>query len=114
MQAELPGFSGTSDSLKELTEEVVGWADGLAPNRRPENTVVKMVEETSELLDAIVNQKGKEAVASELADCLILLVDLGDMYGINVVRAAQNKMCLNRERDWKADGGVIRRIKEPK
>ena len=93
-------------TLGELQEDVVQWADGIAPDRKPKDAVVKLVSETSELLDAVLNHGDVE---TELADCLILLTDLADMYGIDLITAALRKMQVNRKRGWIAVDGVIRR-----
>lgn len=96
-------------TLKELQEDVVNWADSISPARRPENTMVKLNGEASELLDAIVNRLGQEAVESELGDCIILLLDLAKMYNIDLIAAGERKMVINRRRSWRSEDGVIRR-----
>lgn len=100
-----------SDSLKDITKEVVEWADQIAPARQPKDAVVKMVSETSELLDAVLN-KDPRAVREEIGDVMILLVDLANMYNINPVHAAEDKMGVNRQRKWEMRDGVMRRIRE--
>lgn len=89
-----------------LQRNIVDWADGISSLRRPTDAVVKLVGEASELLDAVVNNKDVEG---EIGDCLILLLDLADMYGIDPVKAGFRKMEINRARKWVADGTVIRR-----
>lgn len=89
-----------------LQRDIVVWADSIAPERMPENTIVKLVSETSELLDAIMNEGDVE---TELADCFILLLDLADMFGVSLVKAADEKMAINRERKWQNVNGVMRR-----
>lgn len=98
-----------TDHLRNLQDEVIGWADVISPARRPENTVVKLVSESAELLDAIVNNRGRDEVAQELGDCIILLVDLAHMHNVDLVQAGLNKMVVNRQREWTVDGNVIRR-----
>lgn len=98
-------------TLRELQDEVVIWADSISPSRRPENTMVKFNSEASELLDAIVNRLGHEAVESELGDCIILLLDLAKMYGVDLIEAGRKKMVINRQRHWRSEDGVIRRNK---
>lgn len=100
-----------NDSLKNITREVVGWADQIAPTRQPKDAVVKMVSETSELLDAVLN-KDPRAVREEIGDVMILLVDLANMYNINPVYAAEDKLAVNRQRKWEMRDGVMRRIRE--
>lgn len=98
-------------TLADLQTEVVQWADGIAPCRQPKDTVVKAVSETSELLDAVLN-KDPTQVADELADLQILLVDLANMYGINLIDAGFRKMHKNKtQRKWEMKDGVMRRIR---
>lgn len=97
-------------SLKVLTEEVVEWADQIAPNRLPQDAAIKAVSEMSELLDAVVN-KDFLAVEDELGDMIILLADIANMYTINLIDAGFMKMRRNREAKWETVDGVLRRIK---
>lgn len=94
--------------LKALTSEVVEWADQIAPSRRPRDAVIKAVSEMSELLDAVLN-KDPKSVEEELGDVMILMVDIGNMYGINIIDAGLKKMVINRGRKWKTEDGVMRR-----
>lgn len=95
-------------TLRDLQSEVVVWADSISPARRPKDAVVKMVSETSELLDAVLNDGDVE---SELGDCIILLLDLAKMYNVDLIRAGAKKMMINRRRKWRSEDGVIRRNK---
>lgn len=97
--------------IYDLKNEVVGWANEIAPDRNPQDTVIKGVSEMSELLDAVVN-KGINDVRGELGDVLILLVDLGHMYDIDIINAALEKMEINRARKWTTEDGVLRRVRE--
>ena len=94
--------------MDRLKYAVLDWADSIAPDREAKDAVVKMVSETSELLDAVLNNGDVEG---ELGDCIILLIDIADMYGVNLVDAGMKKMAVNRERKWINEGGVIRRIR---
>jgi NTP pyrophosphatase (non-canonical NTP hydrolase) len=96
--------------IQNLQKEIVEWADSISAKRTPVNTVVKLVSETSELLDVIVNDDYD--VGGELADCTILLLDLADMYGVDLLMAVREKMGINRDRKWENVNGVIRRKKE--
>jgi len=95
-------------TLKELQDDVITWADGISPERSPKDAVVKMVAETSELLDAVLN-KDRMAVEGELGDCLILLLDIAKMYDVDLVKAGDMKMTINWNRKWESVNGVIRR-----
>ena len=97
-------------TLNELQEEVVSWADSISSERKPKDAVVKAVSETSELLDAVLNDGDVE---QELGDLIVLLLDLAHMYNIDLIAAGERKMVVNRKRRWRNEGGVIRRIKAP-
>ena len=96
--------------LHELKVEVVEWANQIAPSRKPMDTVIKLVDEASELLDAVHN-KSKDEIAGEIGDVMILLADLGDMYGIDIINAGLSKMVVNRAREWTTEDGVLRRVR---
>ena len=97
-------------SLAILQHTVVKWADQIAPQRQPKDTVVKMVSEVAELLDAVLN-KDPSAVRGEIGDVIILLVDIANMYDIDPVTAGLDKMVINKQREWEIKDGVMRRIK---
>lgn len=94
--------------IESLQRSVLDWADQISPGRSPKDAVVKLVSETSELLDAVLNGGDVEG---ELGDCVILLLDLCKMYNINLVKAGHKKMRINVKRKWYSDDGVIRRVK---
>lgn len=96
--------------LSDVTSRVLEWIDKIAPGRKPIDTTIKLVAETAELLDAVAN-KDQDAVAEELADCLICMVDIANMYDINLISVALRKMEVNRQRQWKMEDGVLRRIR---
>lgn len=108
-------MSGTlqecGDRLTRLTTEVVGWADNIAPDRRPIDAAIKAVAEVAELLDAVANKSAHE-VSKEIGDVMILLLDIANMYDIDPVNAGQYKMGINKSRKYYADEkGVMRRDK---
>lgn len=96
--------------MDALKYAVLNWANSISPDRQPKDAVVKLVSETSELLDAVLNGQRAD-VEGELGDCIILLLDLADMYGIDLTEAGFKKMAVNLERSWFSDKGVIRRKK---
>lgn len=96
--------------LSDLTRQILLWINSVAPGRKPQDTVCKMVSETSELLDAVMN-KGDAEVKGELADCMICLLDLADAYNVDIIKAAFEKLEINRQRKWEMKDGVLRRIR---
>ena len=99
------------NDLDRAQERVIKWITPIAPDRKPVNAVVKLVEEASELLDAVLNKSPAE-VAGELADVQILLLDLAHLHGINILEALHDKMNKNEtERKWASHNGVLTRDK---
>lgn len=96
--------------MESLARDVVKWADQISPTRHPRDTVIKMVSEAAELLDAIHN-RGRFDVEGELGDMIILLADISNMYGIDLIDAGVKKMEVNKARKWYTEGNVIRRKK---
>ena len=79
--------------VAQLTQEVVQWANSVFPNRKPQSALLKLFEETGELVK-------DPSDAGEYADIFIMLLDLADMHGVNVVKAIRDKLALNRQRTW--------------
>jgi len=98
------------DSLHDLTRAV----DAFAIERdwhqfhAPKNLASALIVEAAELLEPFqwmseeqsrqLSPEQRQAVASEMADVLLYLVQLGNVLGIDPVAAAQAKLELNAER----------------
>ena len=99
-------MSKTSTSVQELQSEIAAWADGLNPNRTALSLIAKMLEELGEL---IASERQDDPL--ELADVLILALDLAHVQGIDLAEAVQRKMRVNRARNWEiADNGAMRHV----
>lgn len=86
-------------TIKDLQDLVVHWANEVFPDRKPHETLAKLVlEEIPEL--------AKTPTEDEFADVMILVLDLGYLYGIDLEKAVINKMRVNRARSWKKDPKV--------
>lgn len=94
------------NSLPPMTDEVVEWVSGIFPDRRPVHTTIKMVEEVSELMDAVLT--GGRNVGEECADVLILLLDIAHLTGVDLHREFKNKMAVNRNRKWTERNGALK------
>lgn len=104
-------FPEYNDRLVRLTDEVVEWADSIAPDRKPIDAAIKAVAEVAELLDAVAN-KSRHEVSGEIGDVMILLLDIANMYNIDPAQAGHHKMGINKSRRYYADdNGVMRRDK---
>jgi NTP pyrophosphatase (non-canonical NTP hydrolase) len=90
-----------------MTAEVVDWISPLIPdeNRNPFNTSIKLVEETSELLHALHTGEGN--VGHELADIMILTLDIAHLTGVDIVEEFWRKMKINRKRVWNEKNGSL-------
>jgi len=66
----------------------------------------KMVEEVSELMDAVLT--GGRNVGEECADVLILLLDIAHLTGVDLHREFKNKMAVNRNRKWVKRNGALK------
>lgn len=87
-------FSSTKRDIAELQADIADWADRLWPDRKPINALTKLqMEEIPELITGGIE-------ASELADVGILLLDVAYLKGIDLGKAIEDKMRVNRSRKW--------------
>lgn len=94
------------NSLPPMTDEVVDWVSEIFPDRHPMHTTIKMVEEVSELMDAIF--AGGRNIGEECADVLILLLDIAHLTGVDLQEEFKNKMAINRSRKWVKRNGALK------
>jgi NTP pyrophosphatase (non-canonical NTP hydrolase) len=96
--------------IKELTEimhefvRAKGWyaPDSLRP-QTPRNLAVSLSLEASEVLEQFQwqdRQKDKIALASELADVTLYLLQLASVSGIDLEQAVLKKLEENASRNW--------------
>lgn len=89
--------------LDEAAHTVHTWANDAFPGRVPEASLMKLVmEEIPELLQHR-KEKGLEKIGEELADCFILLLDLAEIWKVDVPNALRLKMTTNAARTWELD-----------
>jgi NTP pyrophosphatase (non-canonical NTP hydrolase) len=99
-------MSEKSTSVRELQAEIAQWADQLNPDRTALSLIAKMLEEVGELIAS-----DRQDDPLELADVLILALDLAHIKGIDVADAVQRKMRVNRTRRWRiADNGAMSHV----
>ena len=93
-------------SVRELQADIAQWADGLNPDRTALSLIAKMLEELGEL---IASERQDDPL--ELADVLILALDLAHIQGIDLADAVVRKMRVNRARTWRiADNGAMSHV----
>lgn len=96
-------------SMSVLQREVVSWANTTFPNRQPHQGFMKLYEELGEVVRDPRNEY-------EWADVFIMLLDLTDRHGISGQRlsgAIDEKMDINRRRQWKENEmGVMQHVGE--
>ena len=90
-----------SATVAELQANIAEWADSVVPNRTPLSVVAKLLGELGELIAS-----ERMGDPSEIADVLILALDLAHLQGIDAAEAIRTKLDINRSRTWRvADNG---------
>ena len=89
-------------TVERLRQWVLDWATVTFPDRSIDTVRFKLIQESGELVLALATQKWDD-VADELADVLILLLDLTEMLQIDIATAIHWKMETNRSRTWEID-----------
>lgn len=95
------------DSLHQLAQRLQEFADARqwAPFHSPKNLASALVVEAGELLEHFqwltedqsrhLDAAKKQAVAHEMADVLLYLVQLSSSLGVDLIAAAGEKMAIN-------------------
>ncbi len=96
-------------TIAELTERMhafvadQGWyaADSARP-QLPRNLAVSLAIEAAEVLEQFQwnDTPDRDALAGELADVLLYLLQLADLSGIDLTRATLDKLAHNATRTW--------------
>lgn len=94
------------NSIKQLQAEIAQWADQLNPDRTALSLIAKMLEELGELIAS-----ERQDDPNELADVLILALDLAHIKNVDIAQAVHNKMQINKQRQWRiADNGAMSHV----
>jgi NTP pyrophosphatase (non-canonical NTP hydrolase) len=100
----------TADNLTSLARQLQQFADARdwGPFHSPKNLASALVVEAGELLEHFqwltedqsrqLMPEKKQAVAHEMADVLLYLVQLSTVLGIDLMDAAQAKLLLNAQK----------------
>jgi len=97
--------------IERLQNNIAEWSDGaFGTEDRTLGILNHLKEEVEEVIDAKNNYEddptglSQQKMASEFADCLILLLDAARKSNLNtdlLMQAAEYKMKINRSREWK-------------
>ena len=99
-------ISAHESDLCVISRAIKNWADTIMPDRSPADAIKKLsMEEVPELWRAL-KEEG-EVDASEIADVLILALDICELSNINPMVAIHAKMMENCTRTWKLEYGVL-------
>lgn len=94
-----------SPDIRRMAHDQAEWISTLLARRDPRRTVMKLGGEVMELMEAVT--LGSKEVEGEVADCLILLLDVCVLHGIDPVEAFYNKLDINKNREWQPSGGCL-------
>jgi NTP pyrophosphatase (non-canonical NTP hydrolase) len=95
--------------VRELTDEMnrfvraMGWYDDDSPcAQTPRNIAISLSLEAAEVLEHFQwgAQADRNALAGELADVALYLLQLADLTGIDLEQAILDKLAFNYNRDW--------------
>ena len=96
--------------LKELEERMhtfvssKGWYEDNSPKQQsPRNLAISLAVETAEVLEHFQwknEVQDQAALAGELADVALYLLQLASISGIDLEQAILEKLVLNQDRDW--------------
>lgn len=95
-----------SANIYDMQEVQAAWVTEIMPCREYKKTALKLAGESLELLDA-VHYGDINTIESEIADCLILLLDIANLNRVDIVGAFYDKMKVNKNREWAAKNGSL-------
>jgi len=96
-------------TIQELTDEMnrfveaMGWyREDSAWQQTPRNIAISLSLEAAEVLEHFQwgEQVDSEALAEELADVALYLLQLADLTGVDLEQAILEKLAINYNRDW--------------
>ena len=111
--------------INVITEDIRQWSDATFPNRgvlsngwhNPFPTLAHLVDpdegEIKELIQALTSHDPEE-VQKELADCLILLLQICSLVEVDPYEAITQKLEINKSRKWgEPDAqGIVHHVKD--
>jgi hypothetical protein len=82
-------------TIDGMAAEIKEWADVAFPGRTDSSMYLKLYSEVAEMIEA-----DDEHVGPEVADVFIMLLDFAKRRNINIQVAIDEKMAINRGREW--------------
>lgn len=96
----------TVNEMEVVTRAIYNWANTIMPERTPADAIKKLsMEEVPELWRSL--KENGEVDEGEIADVLILALDICAMSDIDPLDAIHQKMAINIGRKWKFEHGVL-------
>jgi NTP pyrophosphatase (non-canonical NTP hydrolase) len=99
--------------LTAIMDELVrskGWYEPNSPRpQTPRNLAISLSLEASEVLEHFQFKEqpaSKQALAGELADVALYLLQLASVSGIDLEQAIMDKVVVNRQREWDKPAGT--------
>lgn len=83
-------------TLRELQARIGEWADRVFPTRHPSAALLKLFEECGEYIKDPTS-------GEELADIVIMAIDLANLAGIDLQNEVVRKHTKNESRQWRMD-----------
>jgi nicotinate-nucleotide pyrophosphorylase len=94
------------NEVQAVTRAIKNWADKIMPDRTPADAIKKLsMEEVPELWRCL--KETGQVDPGEIADVLILALDICAMSDIDPMEAIHLKMMVNIRRKWKFEYGVL-------
>jgi len=99
-------MGGNAADIRVIAKAIRNWADEIMPQRLPADAIKKLsMEEVPELWRALKDYGTVDP--GEIADVLILALDICELSRIDPLEAIHNKMIINMGRTWKFEHGVL-------
>lgn len=99
-------IGGAAADIRVISRGIKKWADTIMPTRQPADAIKKLsMEEVPELWRALKEYGTVDE--GEIADVLILALDICELSRIDPLEAIHNKMMVNMDRTWKFEHGVL-------
>ena len=88
----------------EYQRSIVDWANNtFGDNRNIQGVLDRTNVEMQELTNKIIAIAPVKDVVSEMADVVIMLYTLADMFECELIQEVDIKMVINRNREWDVD-----------